>query len=177
MFRRFALARQPLDREGVKLNMLLQTALLTAMAGLAVSCASLAPEAACPRFREAAAADFVLIYNSDESIFVTKPDTRENGFLPLLSRKDIPGQLEQYAPARHLAVVVIGKMSRPDQAALIQDWQTWLQARGFRRFVCLQAGYNDQIAGLPILHDSAMAMNHVETGNQPTVVATLTPAP
>ena len=140
--------------------------LLAGVGALAVSCAPLNPAAAGPHFHEGASADLVLVYYSDESIFISKPDTRENGFLPLFTRKDVTRRLEQYDTSHNLAVVVIGRMTATEQAALIQDWQAKLFTHGFRRVVCLQASGDDRIDGLLILRDSAMPMPDDETGKR-----------
>ena len=142
-----------------------------------VSCGSLDPQAMGPRFHEPKAANLVLIYYADQSIFITKPDTRENGFLPLLSRSDVIYSLKRLNMGLDLAVIVLGRMSAQDQADLMQKWEAILTGQGFQRVVFLAAGRYDDIDGLPILHDSAIARRDAEHAAYSASVASFTPAP
>ena len=110
------------------------------------------------RFHEGASANAVLHYYRWDSIYMLRPDTREGGFLPLLSREDVARELDQRNVGRDFAVVIVGYRYSPEQqAGLIRDWDAFLNDRGFRRVVILRAGADGQINGLPILHDSAIA--------------------
>ncbi|MFM2082494.1 MAG: hypothetical protein RL380_1185 [Verrucomicrobiota bacterium] len=124
-------------------------------------CAPLDPRVADgrPRFHEAAVTDFVAIYYTEQSIFITKPDTREGGFLPLLSKADVAEFLTRPEIGRGLGVVIVGQMATEQaESVLLDEWQAQLMMRGFRRVVCLRAGGNDsQLNGLPILRDSGLA--------------------
>jgi hypothetical protein len=151
--------------------------LLASMAGLLASCSSLTPEAttARGRFHEEASADLVLRFYSWDSIHMTRPDTRENGFLPMLNRESVAFQLDRPDLRRDLAVVVMGFMfSTAQESALFQNWQTLLGDRGFRRVVLVRAGFKNKIDGLPILYDSAMAAAY---DNQSKVTATVAALP
>ncbi|MEI9960752.1 MAG: hypothetical protein WDM76_06370 [Limisphaerales bacterium] len=153
----------------------LRPASLVAVALIAVSCSSLPPPAIGPRFHEGAAANLVLIYYGNQSIYMTKPDTRENGFLPLLSRQDVLHSLERPEIGHDLAVIVVGTLTAEAEAALMQDWESVLKEQGFRRVVWLASGNTNDIGidGLLILHDSVIAIRNV----QPTdTVAPFPPA-
>ncbi len=150
---------------------------LAALAWFVVSCAPLTPQAAGPRFHEAKAVNVVLLYSSETSIFVTKPDTRENGFLPILSRADTLRTVARPEIGRELAVVIMGFMSPENQAALIASWQADLTAEGYRRVVCLAGNGESQIDGLLVLRDSAIAMRDVAPSLNAPAVAAITSAP
>jgi len=161
----------------MKMISLLRCAGLATLAWFVVSCAPLTPQAAGPRFHEAGSANVVLLYSSEQSIFITKPDTRENGFLPILSRGDVLHSVARPEIGRDLAVVVMGFMSPENQAALIQSWQADLSAQGFRRIVCLAGNGESQIDGLLVLRDSAIAMRDVAPDPSALTVAAIAPAP
>jgi len=113
-----------------------------------------------PRFHEDAAADVVLHFYQWDTIHLIRPSSREHGFLPLLNREDVAGQLARAQGGHNLAVVVIGyRNTSGQQARLIREWKSLLAGQGFRRVVFLRADRSNQnqIDGLPILHDSAIA--------------------
>jgi hypothetical protein len=144
-----------MPRTPIRLSVFCCWTIFPLLALLAVSCGSLDPRADAPRFHEGAAASLVLLYNSDQSIFVTKPDTRENGFLPLMSREDVVRNLDRPELGRDLAVVVVGYLRTPEQdEEIMHDWQAVLGGHGFRRVVFLRSGFNDDIDGLPVIRDS-----------------------
>ena len=108
------------------------------------------------RFHEEAAANVVLHFSRWDSISVLRPDTRENGFLPLLSRDDVARQLGRSGLRHDLAVVLVGYTYAPKQVDdLFREWKSFLGERGFQRVVLLRAGLRYKIDGLPVLHDSA----------------------
>jgi hypothetical protein len=148
--------------------------LLASVAGLLVSCSSVAPKATTSRsrFHEGASANLVLRFYSWDSIHMTRPDTRENGFLPLLDRASVTRQLGRPDLQRDLAVVVMGFMfTAAEESALFHDWKAFLvDERGFRRVVLVRASFKNEIDGLPILYDSAMAAAY---DDQPKVAATI----
>ena len=105
-------------------------------------------------------ANVVLHFYRWDSIYITRPDIREGGFLPLLDRQNVVRKLERRDIDHNVAVVILGyRYSRTEQENLIRDWQSLLRAEGFRRVVFLRADRRnqDQIDGLPILCDSAIA--------------------
>jgi hypothetical protein len=74
---------------------------------------------------------------------------------------------------RNLAVVVVGYWGNIDQT--MQDWQADLTQRGYHRVVFLRSGRNnDDIDGLLVLRDSAIASRNDQTGIS---VASVAPAP
>jgi hypothetical protein len=167
--------RRPKQMEELKY---LRWMLLASVAGLLVSCSSLAPEATTSRgrFHEYASANLVLRFYSWDSIHMTRPDTRENGFLPLLDRESVTRQLGRPDLGRDLAVVIMGFMfTAAQESALFHDWESLLVGeRGFRRVVVVRASFKNRIDGLPILYDSAMAAAY---DNQPKVAATVAALP
>jgi hypothetical protein len=152
--------------------------LLASVAGLLVSCSSPSSKATTSRgrFHEGASANLVLRFYSWDSIHMTRPDTRENGFLPLLDRASVTRQLGRPDLGRDLAVVVMGFMfTAAEESALFHDWETLLVGeRGFRRVVLVRASFKNEIDGLPILYDSAMAAAY---DDQPKVAATFAALP
>jgi hypothetical protein len=152
--------------------------LLASMAGLLASCSSLAPEAKTShgRFNEAASANLVLRFYSWDSIHMTRPDTRENGFLPLLDRESVTRELGRPDLGHDLAVVVMGFMfTAAQELELFHDWKAFLVGeRGFRRVVLVRASFKNEIDGLPVLFDSAMAAAY---DDQPKVAATVAALP
>ena len=142
----------------MRMNQILRTAALAGLAFTLVSCGSLTHTAfdSLPHFHEGTSANLVVIYYGEENIFVTKPDTRDHGFLPLMNRAGLLATLERPDIGHDLGVVVVGQMGSVEtQRSLVDGWQSYLKERGFRRVVCLLAGPDDKIDGLPILRDSA----------------------
>ncbi len=155
----------------------LQGALLILLAGMAVSCTSLTSDRAAARFRDGELADVVVRFYAWNSIQIMRPDTREDGFLPLLNRETVTQKLDQATISHGLAVIVFGSMfSNAEEAQLIQDWNMLLQQRGFKRIVLLRAGFKDKIDGLPIVSDSAMSAAHDKSARYAATFAALTPA-
>ena len=115
----------------------------------------------------------VLRFFTWDSIYMTKPDPRAGGFLPLYARDDIGREVKRRNINRHTAVVVMSLFYRdPAQVAqLSHEWTTYLNEQGFRRVVILYAGPGSDIDGLPVLRDSTIAGVHVAAKNdkQPRV--------
>ena len=110
------------------------------------------------RFHEDAAANVVLHFGRWDSVSMIRPDTRENGFLPLFNREDVARRLGRSDVRHDLAVVLVGYTYAPQQVDdLFREWKSFLNERGFRRVVILRAGMDYKIDGLPILRDSAIA--------------------
>ena len=150
---------------------------LASVAWLVGSCASVGPKQTAgeilPRFHDGATADMVLRFFTWDSIYMTKPDPRAGGFLPLYARDDIGREVKRRNINRHTAVVVMSLFYRdPAQVAqLCREWTTYLNEQGFRRVVILHAGPGSDIDGLPVLRDSTIAGVHVAASNdkQPRV--------
>ena len=127
---------------------------------LVVSCAHVSETTTSTpqRFRDGDTADLVLRFYSWDSIYVMRPDSREDGFLPLFSRASISQQLDRPDIKRDLVVVVLGYLySRDQQADILRDWKSLLDERGFRRVVFLRGTGHKTIDGLPVLRDTAVA--------------------
>ena len=146
--------------------MYLLGATLASVAWLVGSCASVGPKQTAsetlPRFHDGAAADMVLRFFTWDSIYMTKPDPRSVGFLPLYARDDIGREVKRRNINRNTAVVVMSLFYRdPVQVAqLSREWTTYLNEQGFRRVVILYAGPGTDIDGLPVLNDSTIAGVH-----------------
>lgn len=93
-------------------------------------------------------------------ILLTKPDSHENGFYPILTRDNVVATINHYSTGHDLAVVALNDVKHmipQDQAAVIHDWKTLLGNCGFHRVVFLSAGRSNNIDGLPIVQDSVIA--------------------
>lgn len=149
---------------------------LAALAGLSTSC-STAPVSTGRRFNEAASATMVLRFYRWDSIYMTRPDTREGGFLPLLSRDEVAREAVRRQVPRDLAVVTIGSTYGPDQLIILaRDWKQFLAGQGFRRVVILRSSSKKQIDGLPVVDDSAIAGANDTPGNSLVSFAAVPPA-
>ena len=112
------------------------------------------------RFHESKSVDVALVYSDWKTIMLTKPDSHEDGFYPILTRDSVVPKINQYSTGHNLAVVALNDvkdMAPQQQAAVIHDWETLLGNCGFHRVVFLSAGQSNKIDGLPILHDSVIA--------------------
>jgi len=110
------------------------------------------------RFHESKSADVALVFSSWDTILLTKPDSHENGFYPILTRENVVSKINHYSTGHDLAVVTLNDVKDPqEQAAIIHDWETLLGNCGFHRVVFLRAGRSNNIDGLPIVHDSVIA--------------------
>ena len=147
---------------------------LVVLAALFVSCASTSPQAASRRFQEGSSVTMVLRFYSWNSIYMTRPDTREGGFLPLMSRDEIAREAARREVPRDLAVVTIGSTYSPDQLKLLaRDWKQFLAAQGFRRVVILRSGFKQEIDGLIVVADSAIADPNGTPEKTPSTLATV----
>jgi len=137
-----------------------------------VSCGSLDGQSGTStRFHDSDRANLVVIYYGPASVYITKPDTREGGFLPLKTKTDVLQDIQRPDIGRDLAVVVVGYWGNIDQT--MQDWQTDLAQRGYRRVVFLRSGrVSDDIDGLMVLRDSAIASRNDQTGFNVASVST-----
>ena len=142
---------------------------------LLAGCETTGPQAvAQKRFRDGAAADLILRFNRWDTIHMLRPDSRQAGFLPILTRTDVERELKTRSMGQNLAVVVIGLLcSREQEAELAREWDALLLGNGFRRVVLLRTGPGKDIDGLLIVHDSGIAAGH-ET---PAATATNRPRP
>lgn len=140
--------------------MLQRLFLAAALAGL-TSCSLAPPEpgGSARRFtkEEADATDLIVKFNGWKSIQIIRPDTREDGFLPLYDGEGAAAKLSQLRIRQNLAVVVLGSMfSKAEEQEIIRQWHQIVGTRGFQRLVLLRAGFKDDIVGLRVVYDSAM---------------------
>lgn len=116
-------------------------------------------------FKEAKAANFEVRFNTWDSITITKPDTREAGFLPVLQLSELGEQIAKHNPGRELAVVVVVNNYSESQAAAIgARMKGHLAAHGFKRVVALRGSDTVPIAGLPVAFDSAIQLANGQNG-------------
>lgn len=107
-------------------------------------------------FKEAAAVNLELRFYRWDSVCITKPDTRKDGFIPVLNAAEVSQEINQLNVPRDLATVVVGSCYYDWQAAEIAtEWNKRLTAQGFRRVVVLRGGEGAKLNGLPIIADFA----------------------
>lgn len=116
------------------------------------------------RFNESASVNLELRFFRWDSIYMTRPDTRQNGFLPLLSARQVAEEVRRRNLQRNLAVVVVGYTYDAGQTEVLSgQWKKFLAAQGFKRVVLLRAGGGKTIDGLPIIQD--LAINAADAPN------------
>lgn len=116
------------------------------------SCTTPAPKVT--KFKEAAAADFVARYASDQTIYRLKPDAYEGKFYHIFTRQELCEADARRQGARNLAVVLIGYYWTPElDAQARQGWIDALARLNYRRVVILRASDSDQVDGLSVLDD------------------------
>jgi hypothetical protein len=132
--------------------------ILPVLALLAASCATTG-------FSEAKNTGLELRFYAWDSISISKPDTREDGFMPVYQLSELPAQLSRLNMPRELAVVVVVNNYDEKQAAGIgAKFRDHLSAQGFKRVVALRGSDQKPIAGLPIAFDSANSSGHGQPG-------------
>ena len=132
--------------------------ILPVLALLGASCASTG-------FKEAKTTDLEIRFNTWDSITITKPDTREGGFLPVLQLSELGDEIAKRGVGRELAVVVVVNNYDESQAASIgAKMKGHLAAHGFKRVVALRGSDVVPIAGLPVAFDSAIQLANGQNG-------------
>lgn len=127
-------------------------------------------------FHDDETVSLVLHFYRWDSIYMTRPDSRQAGFLPVLTRDQIARELRHRAMRRDTAVVVVGFVHSDAQlATLVQDWNKLLSEQGFHRIVLLRAGRGKRIDGLPVIQDSGISSRH-DTETRVVQLAALPPA-
>ncbi len=125
---------------------------------LLASCATNPQTARGPKFYEESAANLIIRYSSDQTIFRLKPDSREGGFYHIYTRKQLCEQDAQRSGRRDLAVVLIGYQFTPELDRQIkQSWVDTLSKLDYRRVVILRSGDSDQVNGLRVVEDRMLA--------------------
>ncbi len=141
--------------------------ILPVLSLLATSCATTG-------FNEAKNTNLELRFYTWDSISIAKPDTCENGFVPVYQLSELTQQLAKLNIQRDLAVVVVVNNYDGKQAASIgAKFKDHLAVQGFKRVVALRGGDLMPIAGLPIAFDSAISSGH----GQPRFTDAATPPP
>ena len=133
--------------------------LLAAVLLLASSCASHGPKSGIGRkFDEAASADLILRYCSDQTIFMLKPDGHEGVFYRIFDRDEICALDASRAGGRNLAVVVIGFNRTPAVESQIMDkWTATLADLNYRRVVFLRFRENEAVDGMRVVDERNLA--------------------
>ena len=126
------------------------------------------------RFNESAAVNVELRFFRWDSIYMTRPDTRENGFLPLMNASQVAAEIRRRNLKRDLVAVVVGySYDETQTSAIAEQWQKYLAAQNFKRVVVLRAGGGNSIDGLPILRDLAINPGDAPKAFDPAKLATL----
>jgi hypothetical protein len=137
-----------------------QLALIALAAALICSgpgCASNSGSHARRYFRDEPSINVVLHFYRWDSIQMTRPDTREGGFLPIITRTELAEQLQSRVARRDAAVVVIGySYSDAQLAAIANEWKQLMADQGFQRLTLLR-GSSKKIDGLPVLEETSLA--------------------
>jgi len=133
---------------------------LIALAGilaLATSCAT-NQQASGPRFYEESAANLVIRYSSDQTIFRLKPDGHDGPYYHIFTRQQLCEADAKRAGRRDLAVVLIGwQWSAELDQQIKQGWVDSLTKLNYRRIVILRASESDQVNGLRVVEDRQVA--------------------
>ena len=146
------------------LNLLRYPAALLA-ALLLSSCAS-TPEGSHARFHDQADCDAIVLFSSWDLITISKPDTRENGFLPLYRFAEAQKVLARPDYPHHLAVVICGALRSDSQEAdLRKKWSDLFTELGYQRAVFLEAGSRGQVNGLMVIEDRQLGGARIAAGN------------
>jgi hypothetical protein len=120
---------------------------------LLTSCVSpaAAPQPLGPRFTEAANADFIVKYYSDQVSHLLKPLTMEGPFYTACERCDVLS-LAGKQPKHELAVILLIRyFSSTEENRVKLAWVEDLKRLGYHDVVFLLAGRGTEVNGLPIL--------------------------
>lgn len=134
---------------------------LAALAGIAVLACSCAThqQALGPKFRDASAADVVIRYSSDSTIFMWKPDGREGPFYRIFNRQEICDEIARREGTRNLAVVVLNyHRFRELEHQVKQAWVDDLSRLQFSRVIFVRANDTDQVNGMRIVEDRFLTL-------------------
>jgi hypothetical protein len=120
---------------------------------LLCSCAS-TQTATQVRFHDQANCDAIVRFSNWNLITINKPDTRQDGFLPLLQLPEAEKVLARPDFPHRLAVVICGSyLSTREEAELQSKWAATFGGFGYQRVVFLRAGFHDQVNGLPVIKE------------------------
>src|SRR5437764_12484236 len=154
----------------MKFDILMRCA-VTALAPLLLSSCASIPDGtgtagtAHVRFNQQAESDAIVRFSSWDLITITKPDTREGGFLPLYRLPEAEKVLARPDFPHHLAVVICGCfLSAAQETDLQTKWTSVLGRMGYQRVVFLRAGYKEQVNGLQVTKDLPLTQRVVKGG-------------
>lgn len=119
-----------------------------------------------PKFNEAANADVVIRYYSDNVTRVLKPLQMEGPFLSTFDRDGVI-DLAKKQSGRELAVVVLLQFNASDRVK--QSWQAPLRQLGYKRIVFLRAEPGLKVDGLSILKGPGELTDHQNQPAKPNV--------
>lgn len=132
---------------------------LAVVLALVPSCATNS-QALGPKFREANAANLVIRYSSDSTIYRLKPDAHDGAFYRIYNRQQLCEEAARQQGDRNLAVVVINYIRFPElERQVKQGWVDNLSELNFRRVVFLRADNSDEVDGLRVVEDRLIAQN------------------
>lgn len=111
--------------------------------------------------KQAAAVDVELRFYRWDSIYIAKPEVRENGFATVFETSEALTQLQQLNTGRAVAAVVVGLSYDTQQTRDIgAQWFAKLSPLGFQRVIVFRGSEHWPIAKLPIVYDSAISSGH-----------------
>lgn len=126
------------------------------------------------KFNEADAADIVVRYASDQTIYRLKPDAHEGAFYHIFTRQELCDEDARRIGPRNLAVVLIGHYWTPElEAQARQNWIENLTRLNYRRVVILRASDSDRVNGLSVLDDRLVGQVATAAGLAPPMRGTL----
>ena len=106
------------------------------------------------KFHEEEKAEVVLRFAGWSSIRMLKPDTTEDGFMPVFNFEDAQRALAKPSIGRGLVVVVCGFGYNPEDEAVQQrKWSTVLGELGYQRVTFVRLGRGRRINGWAILNE------------------------
>ena len=121
------------------------------------SCAT-EPNGPQARFHQQEECDAIVHFSSWELVTIKKPDTREDGFLPLYRFAEAEKVLQRQNSSRRLAVVICGTfLSKDQEEELQQRWAASFGALGYQRVVFLRAELGERVNGLAVIRDMVLA--------------------
>jgi len=137
-----------------------------ALAALLLSSCASAPSQSHARFHDQADCDAIVLFSSWDLITISKPDTRENGFLPLYHFAEAQKVLARPDYPHRLAVVICGRLRNDSQEAdLRKKWTDLFTELGYQRAVFLEAGSRGQVNGLAVIEDRQLGGARIAAGN------------
>ncbi len=109
------------------------------------------------RFHEETQTDMIVRFAGWNSIRILRPDTTEDGFIPVFNWEESQRVLAKPEIGRNLAVVVCGFGYRPDDEAKQQSrWASVLSELGYRRVTFVRMGRGGRLNGWAILKDERL---------------------